>query len=343
MTNKPSYFDELNSKTGESWSAITKSRTEAKQHIEKLRNLIAEKRPSVNTSVVAYGSLARGEWTSGSDVDWTLLIDGPSSTGHFTVDTRNIELLLEESGLKAPGPTGTFGSMASSHELVHYIGGIEDTNQNLTRRMLLLLESVSLSDQTTHNRVVSAILERYIICDTPATNEENPYVPLFLFNDVVRFWRTMAVDYATKRWQRNSKGWALRNIKLRMSRKLLFVKGMLMCFLCHRDFIESEEGDLLNLCKGFAEQSAIDLLCHALIKFDAIELSQKIIGSYDHFLATLDDEYKRNKLKNLSFGDSNELFDEMRECTQKFRDGIIKLFFDSNEDLTNLTKKYGVF
>ena len=31
---------------------------------------------SEDTSLVVFGSLARGEWTSGSDLDWTYLIDG---------------------------------------------------------------------------------------------------------------------------------------------------------------------------------------------------------------------------------------------------------------------------
>lgn len=31
----------------------------------------------VDASFVVSGSLAREEWTYGSDVDWTLLIDGP--------------------------------------------------------------------------------------------------------------------------------------------------------------------------------------------------------------------------------------------------------------------------
>lgn len=33
--------------------------------------------------------------------------------------------------------------MAFSHELIHHIAGTHDTNQNLTRRLLLLFESVS--------------------------------------------------------------------------------------------------------------------------------------------------------------------------------------------------------
>ena len=49
----------------------------------KLRELVAGLRPPSNTSVIAFGSLARKEWTSGSDVDWTLMIDGPADMDHL--------------------------------------------------------------------------------------------------------------------------------------------------------------------------------------------------------------------------------------------------------------------
>ena len=270
---------------------------------------------------------------------------------HFDV-TKSVEHILNKNDYAKPGPTGTFGSMSSSHELVHYIGGLEDSNQNLTRRILLLLESAALSDKITHQRVTRAILERYIIGDPPATTPGQFHCPLFLFNDIVRFWRTMTVDYVTKKWQRTNKGWALRNIKLRMSRKLLFVKGMLMCFLCDPAFSaksESEDSaivevELLNLCKRFAETSAIDLLSLALSKYATVETSRKTICAYERFLATLDDADKRNDLKELPFEQKDEgLFGEMRQISRDFREGINELFFESNESLAKLTKRYGVF
>ena len=59
---------------------------------------------------------------------------------------------------------------------------------------------------------------------------------VFLLNDIVRFWRTMAVDFASKQKEiALEEGWGLRNAKLRMSRKLIFASGLLVCFGCNLD------------------------------------------------------------------------------------------------------------
>ena len=339
----------LAAKLGEKWPAILAARDQCRTHVDKLRERVQKLRPPANTSVIAFGSLAREEWTSGSDVDWTLMIDGPADMGHFDV-AKSVEEMLKEEKYQEPGSTGTFGSMSSSHELVHHIGGSEDTNHNITRRVLMLLESISLSDAVTHERVIRAILARYIVGDPPATSPAKFHVPLFLFNDIVRFWRTLTVDYATKKWQRSNAEWALKNTKLRMSRKLLFAKGMLLCFLCDEEFagkpenLEFVDVELLEYCFRLSRRSAIDLLSWGLLHFACDETARTVMRAYNNFLATLDDAKKRDHLKQLEFGNADDpIFDEQRKNSRAFHDGLETFFFDSNERLGKLTRRYGVF
>src|SRR5262249_14357474 len=194
---------------------------------------------SVDTSLVVFGSLAREEWTSGSDLDWTYLIDGQVNSDHLVI-AQKIDSVLKEHKHRfpVPGPTGIFGNMAFSHDIVHQIGGQSDTNKNTTQRILLLLESAAVGKgKQAYERVLRAVINRYLEEDNHLlTEDEQSYrVPRFLLNDIVRFWRTMAVDFASKQRDRGGDGWGLRNAKLRMSRKLIFASGLLLCFGCNLD------------------------------------------------------------------------------------------------------------
>ena len=194
-----------------------KGRAEAKR--AELRQALRGK-DSSDSSIVVFGSLARDEFTQGSDIDWTLLIDGFADTQHVSV-TREIGEIVERPSEKKVGQEATFGNMAWSHPLVHLIGGEDDTNRNTTQRILLLLEAAVIGRSEAYNRVRKHVLDRYILDDARFLAQDVKLrVPRFLLNDFARYWRTMAVDFAYKRRSRNRRGWTIRNIKLRMSRFL---------------------------------------------------------------------------------------------------------------------------
>ena len=349
-------FEQLKNNLGQEWPEITAARGRTAEVDTDLRTICASLEVPQETGVVAFGSLARDEWTSGSDVDWAFLVDGQADPEHFRLEQLIAETIRDTKYVK-PGDTGTFAAMVSSHELIHYVGGTEDSNQNLTRRILLLLESTSLTDPVVHERVVKAILKRYIVCDPAVSSlDQRPFrVPRFLLNDMVRYWRTVAVDYASKKWQQREKKWALRNVKLRMSRKLFFVKGLLICFDCELNpdgYALPEEADsevaeaiLATRCFHLSRMTPLDLLCSTLLERCGRETAEKIVSAYDSFLGKLHDEQIRVHLERLRFEESSSdsIFQDMREISHAFRDGLDRLFFDENEQLCALTRKYGVF
>lgn len=351
--NETTGYERLSSKLGIEWSAIADARTAADDASQRIHDACSSIKMPPHTAFVVFGSLARREWTSGSDVDWTLLIDGPSDPEHLQI-AQEIATALTDNKFTEPGATGTFGSIASSHDLIHYVGGLEDTNQNMTRRILLLLESVAIGDGLVHNRVLRQILKRYIVLDPAVSTFEHPefQVPLFLLNDIVRLWRTMAVDYATKKWQRGGDGWAVRNIKLRMSRKLLFIKGLLMCFLCKLDApdLNGDEAEIVldrmvSFCVKLAGTPAIDILCSVLDARGTDENAKTIVTAYNEFLESLDDPEQRKVLKDLDFDDAagNDVFQSLRRNSHDFRDALESFFFEEDKKLARLTKRYGVF
>ena len=105
---------------------------------------IIPKYTSEDTSLVVFGSLARGEWTSASDLDWTYLIDGQANSDHLVIAQKIRRVFEEIKHNRAPSQAGTFGKMAFSHDIIHQIGGQNDTNKNTTQRILLLLESTTI-------------------------------------------------------------------------------------------------------------------------------------------------------------------------------------------------------
>lgn len=348
-------LDELRNKTGKQWAAIAKAKTDALRHLEQLRNLVrgggsSTTIDSEDISVVAFGSLARQEWTSGSDVDWTLLVDGGVDHEHVGV-ANHFRKQLADANLKQPGVSGVFGTLTFSHDLIHLIGGEDDTNRNTTRRMLLLLESLPVNADGAYNRVVDGILNRYIENDFQAFRLK---VPRFLQNDLHRFWRTMCVDYANKYRERAGVGWATRIIKLRMSRKLIFAAGLLNCFYCDPVIANNLNTQLTAKPSAAAQvaylralfgRTPIETIADALLRYGKPTTVNLILDNYDAFLAALDDADIRQKLDALpANGEENDdQFQRMIQHSRDFHNGLLNLFFDDNPHLAKLTRTYGVF
>lgn len=346
-------FDQLRQKYSAEWPAIVSARQLTDRKFLELKPI--NDFESDNTSVVVFGSFARRELTPESDADWSLLIDGPSDPQHFQI-VQKVQRSLEDLGFQKPGTTATFGTLVSSHELIHNIGGVRDTNQNLTRRILLLLESLAVTNPIVQERVLRGILSRYVVSDLSVSWYSQPslVVPRFLLNDIVRFWRTMAVDYAAKRWEQSDQKWALRNAKLRMSRKLLFVGGLLICFSFElhppedRDDIVCDTSTkaprLANFFFGQMRLTPIDLLSRALLRSERPDTVRSLMDSYDSFMALLGESENRRRLEDLRFEDVAEdvVFGKVRELSHSFQEGLTDLFF-GDENLKKLVVKYGVF
>ena len=328
--------------------------------LDRLDALLSAKIPKYtteDTSLVVFGSLARGEWTSKSDLDWTYLIDGEANSDHLKI-SQEIQKIFKEEGYEEPGTTGTFGNMAFSHDIIHQIGGQYDTNRNTTQRILLLLESYPIGRRTeAYERVIRGVINRYLEEDVhPLTHGSTKYrVPRFLLNDIVRFWRTMAVDFASKQRDRAGEGWGLRNAKLRMSRKLIFASGLLVCFSVNLDpalntQISTDSKDdiklkLINHLRESVRFTPLEILAKAMEQYEVPEsVATDFFGAYAEFLDLLDDEKSRKALKALRASGSrtDPTFQQVRKISKVFEKSLDHIFFE-NPKIAPLTRKYGVF
>lgn len=368
-----SSVDLLADHLGAEWPHLTAARERTRTVRRELTTALRSEVPEA-TSVVAFGSLARDEFGGESDIDWTLLVDGPANPGHLAAAQR-LGRRVHDHG-REPGREGTFGSLAFGHELIHRIGGEDDTNSNTTRRILLLLESTPLGPREAYDRVLSNVLWRYLEEDRGLWTGRSgsggvrakvrAKVPRFLLNDISRYWRTMLVDFAYKQRSRAGRGWALRNIKLRMSRKLIFLSGLLTCFSPVLDLDEEaveaifggdptgggeQRVDLLTRhLLGVIGRPPLETVAHALLQrcqADARhgDAARRLFTAYDHFLDLITDEASRCELSELGYdelGDS-PAFTRGREIASRFQAAVAEIFLHGDGPLTRMTIDHGIF
>jgi hypothetical protein len=280
-----------------------------------------------------FGSWARRELVATSDEDWLLLVgDDPQPPPRRAVE--EIETLLRESPSVRPGPgsQNIFGTYAYMADLKGKIGLDPDDNANLTRRVLYLLESVPIKGEDVHRRFLQELLEVYIP-DTP--------FPRFLLNDVVRYWRTICVDFAGKELQGTGPGWGLRNAKLRNSRKLLFASGLLPILLC--DVIDPEVDRRTFLFEQLGAP-AVDRVAFSYLIADELDAGARALSAYDSFLALLSDADRRAKLKEVGRDDaaSSPEFQYARTLGRQLQTSLLSLLFET-DIFKRAAREYAIF
>ncbi len=348
MNTTPNFF-EFARQNGISTNAFERCFHQTKTIVDRIKNLYEVPPFSSDIDMIVYGSIARNECVADSDIDWTLLVDGQADSRHFKM-ASDIRKKLKKEEFKDPGGSGMFGQVSFSHELIHNIGGQFDTNHNLSKRILLLLESKSISFQpsvstsgTAYDRIVNGIINQYVEHDS-GLNSNRKAIPRFLLNDIVRFWRTMCVDFAYKQKEQGGEKWALRNIKLRMSRKMLFVKGLLMC-LSHYDLEQDKSylcANLLDMVRLTPIELLFSLRDHFQLKGQPI---LDIIESYNEFLEKLNDSIGRKELEEMNMEEVYSLtsFMNLRDSADRLQEGLDQLFIKGNNVLSSLTHKYAIF
>jgi hypothetical protein len=187
--------------------ALLESRERAQRGILILRDALRNEFRDRNDIVVGVGSYARREVAEGSDVDIFFL-----STQSVVPAAEAQEIFipkLESLGFKPPSSGGVFENALAVSTLRDNIGGTEDTNETITRRMLFLLEGEWLFNETGFRTTRTEIIQAYLK-DTPGEG----HLCKYFLNDVVRYWRTICIDYEGKTRFRN-KPRGIRYIKLR--------------------------------------------------------------------------------------------------------------------------------
>jgi hypothetical protein len=283
----------------------------------------------MDTTVVLMGSWGRAEVTDDSDDDFMLLIDGKQRDGVLpSID--QIEHVFD----RPPGRTEIFGRPVSCIDLAEKIGLQEDGNDNLTRRMLFLLEGAPVSNDSIFHACRDRVLARYL---DATVKDGRP--PRFLLNDVIRYWRTICVDFAGKQHASNEK-WGIRNAKLRTYRKVLFAGGLLPLLDCV-SFAASEIPEFL---KTSFDRPPTDRIASSFLEADAIDAGARALGAYDDFIGLMNQSKFRGSLAAVE-RDSADFSPELKEAKrlgQELQRGMLALLFET-ERYRGVVQEYAIF
>ncbi|HJQ01547.1 MAG TPA: nucleotidyltransferase domain-containing protein [Jatrophihabitans sp.] len=307
-----------------------------------------------NLDVLLFGSFARRELTTESDCDYLVVLDGTPRHHEIQQVVRAVESSRKLLLLSEAGRTGAFADFATATELFARIGLESDSNANTTRRLLLLCESVPVLNEAVTSKIRKTIIERYLGDYAPDVERKRPVrVPHFLLNDVIRYWRTIAVDFGAKQWRSLSSDWYLRYAKLLTTRKILFAGTLAVLLdsdnalspLYHNGSVDRSQ--ILNVLSdhietGLARTPLARLLAlHDRLSNDGQRALAQLLQAYDRFIELLDDRFARVALARLGTG-SEQPRAVAEESARIIHERLLFLFNDEPL-LKGATREFGLF
>ena len=273
--------------------------------------------------VYAAGSLGRLETGQISDMDVFIFADRePRVQGERSLTRLEEIMVLSDlvqvnSELKLPPFSGD-GEFFKIHEVTDLVvgtGTAKDDSENLfTTRLLLLLESKCIANDKLYSSATVRVCEMYF----RDGKGRHDYRPLFLLNDILRYWRTLCLNYERTRHD-SRKPWWKKNINLKFSRKLTVFSTVLA--------ILADQVDTSEKFSIISSLTPMERLAYALDKLGEVDLLNdflQFLDNYEEFLAAK----SHAELEELA----PEVAAHYRETAQEFDDFIHSAFSSARLD-----------
>jgi predicted nucleotidyltransferase len=288
------------------------------ENIEGCRQFTAENLQKLHTEIagvandrwalVANGSYARREATPQSDLDYFILHTDQLSVAELADVEKAVRDAVTKVIGKLPAAGGAFQAALEFGALAKNIGGSEDTNDNITRRILFLMEGYPVHNSKLHEQEQAGLISRYINDDI-----SDHQLCLFLLNDFIRYYRTVCVDYERK--VEAGKAWGIRNIKLIFSRKLLYFSGLLIVAETAQR-TPTEKRTIVARLANLSPIERIQKICGAS--------GERALASYEKFLEALRNPAMRELLESIDIADrkKHEAFRSLKNEGQHFSEHL---------------------
>lgn len=290
-------------------------------------------------AVVLAGSFGRKEASERSDVDALVLFedDLPQRARIEKALLGRLEEVVKDLNkergfqLRMALP-GAFSNSCVLEKLLRNIGGNNETNHLLTQRISLLVEGQGISTHSFFKNARRQILLKYLKELQPVGRR-----PIFLVNDLARYYRTVCVDYEYKK-NEVRKPWAIRLIKLRHSRKLFYFSAL---FPVLESMAMSKES-LQNtrwIQQQFLDYTPLERIVLLLKKYGKAQHWEMLI-QYNSFLELLASKERRAALDTISFPHRkrNKEYLTMRDNAREFRKNLIEFMLSIKSWRENIEK-----
>ena len=231
------------------------------------------------------GSFGRLEASEHSDLD--LFFISGSVSGHTQMS--RIDKILMDAALISECRTSKFPEFSGDGEYLEVhclddmrkqLGGRSDDYANLfTARLLLLLESIPIYNDSLYVGVLNQITKSYF---RDYEDHVDDFRPTFLVNDILRFWKTLCLNYEHSRNSLSEnvteiRKSHLRNLKLKFSR-------MLTCFSLVIPLAAPRSSIGLQECVDLIRERPFERLKQIAINSHNQRLWEQLADEYSWFL-----------------------------------------------------------
>ena len=275
----------------ERFPAISGAWTFSRGILVSLHEALEDEFAGESISIATAGSLGRLDACGQSDLDYMVISSAPMGADEYGEHVKRIAAIASPMKLVLPNPGGVFTGPTEIKRLADNIGK-DEGESDLAHKMLLLMEARPLFNETLFEAAQDALPERYLayLLDSPEKEA------LVLLNDVIRYFRTICINYQFTFWHQEEK-WPIRNVKLRHSRLVMYA-GLL--FLIMNASKPEYRGNKLGYIKSHLSLTPIERIAHVYRDNDDYNID-RVLAHWDFFLRRITNADSRNRLQDIEY------------------------------------------
>jgi hypothetical protein len=329
------------------WPRLAQNREFSQRQLTDIRAEAAHASLDGILTVAMAGSFGRDEASEVSDADFIIVLQDDATLDEERRHALNTNVyaavagMFTSRGIVEPNPNGVFAEARTLSELLpaDLDGGIGQPSEHsdvMGKRLLLLLESKWLWNEEGYHRTIEAIFDRY----AKHVREEPRKEFVLLLNDLIRYFRYICVNYeSTFDLQRDK--WAIRNVKLRHSRLLMYFGLLVLLGEASSMGPEAEKHAWVR------DQLALTPLERVQLAYNRANDSKfsLVAGLYNSFLESISDPSLREMLSAVAYSDryQNQEFARLKANSDAFQGELARFCYGQRGRWSDRFYEYLIF